>query len=323
MKKICLLLLALVAMTANAKTVETILWEGTYTDGVEIGAEAVAALKAGDVLRIYATVPDDGGNFKIVYKGESNSWAETTIPSFETQWPWINGGDSYKEFTLTSADITALEGMNIYVYSGGCTPTKVSKLCDVAVEDVTIGTEGIATWSHTKNLNFAGSGLKVYYVSEIASGKVTLKETETTWNYCGYLVKGTPGTYEIPVVEDAEASYPSATYLKGNTGENTIAASTAGTYHYIFGNGDLGTGFYKLTADHTLAANKAYLETETDIAPANGRVLVVFDDETTGISTMHSVECIRQNHVYDLQGRRVIQPRKGLYVINGKKMIIK
>lgn len=106
---------------------ETTLWEGTYSDGVELNSETVATFKAGDVLRVYATVPEGGANFKIVYKGESNSWSETTIPSINSQWPWVNGGETYKDFTLTEADITALTGMNIYIYKGdNSSITKVS-----------------------------------------------------------------------------------------------------------------------------------------------------------------------------------------------------
>lgn len=95
MKKITLLLLALLAMAANmaASTVETTLWEGTYVSQVELNATTVATFKAGDVLRVYVTVPDGGANFKICYKGESNSWSETAIPSIDNQWPWVN--DSY------------------------------------------------------------------------------------------------------------------------------------------------------------------------------------------------------------------------------------
>lgn len=135
MKKITLLLLALLAMATNmaASTVETTLWEGTYDSQVELNAATVATFKAGDVLRVYVTVPDGGGNFKIVYKGESNGWAETTIPSLDTQWPWLNGGDTYKDIALTDADITALDGMNIYLYEheNGYAITKVSLVTTV------------------------------------------------------------------------------------------------------------------------------------------------------------------------------------------------
>lgn len=132
MKKIYSFFMALClsALMLNAKTVETILWEGVYTDGVEINSAAIATFKAGDILRVYVTVPEGGANFKIVYKGAPD-WSETTIPSINNQWPWVNGGETYKEFALTAEDLTAFAGKNIYVYKGeNSTIVKVSLISE-------------------------------------------------------------------------------------------------------------------------------------------------------------------------------------------------
>jgi len=118
MKKLFTILMMLLATVSIYAETETTLWEDTYSDGIELKSTTVATFKAGDILRVYATVPEGGANFKICYKGESNSWAETTIPSIDTQWPWINGGETYYDVTFTEADITALSGMNIYIYKG-------------------------------------------------------------------------------------------------------------------------------------------------------------------------------------------------------------
>ena len=131
MKKIITLLMMLMAAVVT-RAAETVLWEGTYQDGVEIGSETVATFKAGNVLRVYATVPESGANFKIVYKGAPD-WSETTIPSVGTQWPWMNGDETYKDFTLTADDITALEGKNIYVYKGD--NSEITKLSLITAGD--------------------------------------------------------------------------------------------------------------------------------------------------------------------------------------------
>lgn len=120
MKKIYSFFMALClsALMLNAKTVETTLWEGEYTNGVEINSTAIATFKAGDILRVYVTVlSEEGANFKIVYKGAPD-WTETTIPSMENQWPWVNNGETYKDITLTEADLTTMAGKNIYIYKG-------------------------------------------------------------------------------------------------------------------------------------------------------------------------------------------------------------
>jgi hypothetical protein len=49
------------------------------------------------------------------------------------------------------------------------------------------------------------------------------------------------------------------------------------------------------------------------------------DDETTGIQSMSGdSSSMDNNEWYDLQGRRVSQPtKKGLYIRNGKKVVVK
>ena len=46
-------------------------------------------------------------------------------------------------------------------------------------------------------------------------------------------------------------------------------------------------------------------------------------DETTDINTLNVERETLNGEVYDLQGRRVAQPTKGLYIVNGKKVVIK
>ena len=452
MKKVISLMVALlVIMAVNAKVVETTLWGDTYSDGVELNAETVATFKAGDILRVYVTVPEGGANFKIVYKGAPD-WSETTIPSIDSQWPWVNGDETYKEFTLTADDITAFSGKNIYIYKGdNSTIEKVTLLTEVAddpVEEgtatelwsgtnalgdwsnfeslrydgkgalanakvgddirvtftnaaegwqvyvcdaasyseftdgyfdgaakeeaqsvsfsianaavleaiqergivvkgklatltkieivtyetsydavsVTIGEDGIATFSSAKHLDFSGTGITPYYASEVSTGSVKLTAATTTWSWQGYILKGSAGTYTVPVTAEENASYPGTNYLKQQVGEGTVTASGATTFHYIFAKKGSDIGFYKLTADHTLGAKKAYLETPTDITPSvsSARVALVFDDDTTtGMSDMKDERLKMKDGVFDLQGRQVKTPTKGLYIVNGKKVVVK
>lgn len=82
-----------------------------------------------------------------------------------------------------------------------------------------------------------------------------------------------------------------------------------------------GVGFYKLSAGGTIGANKAYL---TYSGLLGAREFFAFEEETTGIdSTVVNSEQRIDNNVYDLQGRRVEQPTRGLYIVNGKKVVIK
>ena len=50
--------------------------------------------------------------------------------------------------------------------------------------------------------------------------------------------------------------------------------------------------------------------------------VLVVDPNATGITTTNS-EAVTDNLYYDLQGRRVMNPTRGLYIVNGKKVILK
>ena len=181
MKKIYSFFMALClsAMMLNAKTVETTLWEGEYNDGVEINSAAIATFQAGDILRVYVTVPEGGANFKIVYKGAPD-WSETTIPSINNQWPWVNGGETYKEFALTEGDLNAFAGKNIYIYKGeNSTIDKVSLLTELKemtettlwqgeyTGDIELNAETVASFQ-------AGDILRVYVAPAAEGGNIKL-----------------------------------------------------------------------------------------------------------------------------------------------------
>ena len=89
----------------------------------------------------------------------------------------------------------------------------------------------------------------------------------------------------------------------------------------------LMTSGNKLKSPSALPANikgfRAYFQLKGDAVNAASFNLDLGEGETTGISSMHNSECIMHNEYFDLQGRRVAQPSKGLYIQNGKKLIIK
>ena len=106
-------------------------------------------------------------------------------------------------------------------------------------------------------------------------------------------------------------------------GVTTLAGVTAAepSTTYVLNNKSAGVGFYKLKSENTIGYGKAYLT----YSGGNAREFFLFD-EATGIEAIDNGQWIMDNEagvVYDLQGRRVAQPAKGLYIVNGKKVIIK
>lgn len=105
-------------------------------------------------------------------------------------------------------------------------------------------------------------------------------------------------------------------------------------------------GFFRLTEDGVSGANKAYLSlpAREDVKGAdfgcityNGqligtgetalaKMMLVFDDETSGVTEIKNVEVNKQNNdnaYYTLQGIKVLKPTKGIFIHNGKKIVIK
>ena len=85
-------------------------------------------------------------------------------------------------------------------------------------------------------------------------------------------------------------------------------------------------GFYKYGGTN-LVGNKAFLDLNV-VEGANsnsvGTVNLFFKDSATGINSVENEGLsIKNAKVYDLQGRRVWNPTKGIYIVNGKKVMVK
>ena len=95
----------------------------------------------------------------------------------------------------------------------------------------------------------------------------------------------------------------------------------SGTFYVM---GKVGTlfGFFEYTDDY-MPANKAYLLVDGEAA-ARG-LTMVFADEASGILSLStdSKDAKDASAYYDLYGRKVARPAKGLYIHNGKKVVIK
>lgn len=231
--------LCLSALMLNAKTVETTLWEGEYTDGVEINSAAIATFKAGDILRVYVTVPENGANFKIVYKGAPD-WSETTIPSINDQWPWVNGGETYKEFALTAEDLTAFAGKNIYVYKGEySTISKVSLISEEkdmkettlwegeSTGDIELNAATVATFKANDILRVyvaasaEGGNFKLVYKGEPDWSETAIPSVNNTWPW----INGGEDRFEVTFTAADIAALASMNIYLGNGGRSIVKVS--------------------------------------------------------------------------------------------------
>ena len=189
--------------------------------------------------------------------------------------------------------------------------------------EITIGDAGIATYSNSdKSLDFTNADIKAYYATAVETGKVTLTPATNVPNYTGIIVKGEPGTYEVRTGEGVEVG---TNYLKavGDWATKIVVGDLPqGIYDYVFTESGEPT-FSLVTVDTEVPARKAYLETTTDITPADGVIELVFTDEIgTGIENV-AAERQGDDAWYNLQGMRVERPAHGIYIHNGKKVLVK
>lgn len=178
------------------------------------------------------------------------------------------------------------------------------------------------------------SGTSVYKLTHTnGADKATATAVETT------LAKDTPvlvfanqGSYKFVCTSNDNTTKTSGSVTVGAlTGqyENLTFTDDNKANIYILNKVDGVVGFYKAATGKKVGANRAYLTAKGmsgEVSQGARPVSIVFgDSETTGINavTPNAENTIKDNIYYDLSGRRVTNPKRGLYIINGKKVLIK
>ena len=209
-------------------------------------------------------------------------------------------------------DISAAASIRInaikHAYDG-----KNGVVTDLLVEfkpvEATIGAAGYATFATDKAVKFEGVEA---YVATINGSSLTLTAVTEVPANTAVILKGAAETYSFPVIDAAAAV--GANDLKVSDGTVT------GDKIYVLAKPEgKEVGFYLLDSSKKVPAGKAYIQLPAD-APALD--FIGFGSETTGIKGMNS-ETSTNTGYYNLAGQRVAQPTKGLYIVNGKKVVIK
>ena len=185
---------------------------------------------------------------------------------------------------------------------------------------VKIGATGYTTYASSLKLDLSDlpEGLTAYKASTVGESTVSFSPVEVAVPAeTGLLFKGTPSkTYIVPVAASAEA-------LTGNLLVGCVAETplTTNANYYVMVNDEGVAKFQSLsTMGATIPAGKAYL----NATGAGARMLTFnFDADATDIRGIDSVGAGDTGVIYDLQGRRVANPTKGVYIVNGKKVVIK
>ena len=204
--------------------------------------------------------------------------------------------------------------------------SRIKAITDVTVSGVTTRqnpektTDYWCTYYHPQaNVKINTASVQMFKAS-LNGDNLTLTEVEGNVIKAGQAVvlKATAGgALDMELTSSASTGDFSGNELKGTSVEITGAAGNIYVLNAIAGK---GAGFYKLKTEGTIGANKAYLTYDGVGAPEYFGF-----GETTSLSEelRAKSEEFATAPVYDLQGRRISQPVKGLYIVNGKKIVVK
>ncbi len=147
-----------------------------------------------------------------------------------------------------------------------------------------------------------------------------------------YIIKTSKDISEFMVTSTIEPDEENAVaeFTNGRTGSRkevygtfygTLKAGGKVPANCLFLNGG---DFWYSTGVSNLKAFRGYFEFVDILASienSNSKIQIVFRDETTGIKNIETY--VNDKAIYDLQGRRVVEPGKGIYIKKGKKIVIK
>jgi len=201
-------------------------------------------------------------------------------------------------------------------------------------ESLTLGQQGIRTFSSPYELDFTNSTVKAYIASGFSpsTGDLILTRVYNVPAGEGLLLKGETGDYEVPC---AETDMVYSNLLKGVVTATNVSPVDGENTNFILANGSHGIGFYTLSEEGEIGAGKAYLQLPTSsIAAMSRSINMLFDDEEENESTeLTEIENVASsaNEYFDLQGRPIPASslKSGIYIIrsaNGgkeKKVFIK
>jgi len=234
---------------------------------------------------------------------------ENTVVSATQNGSW--GETVGSEFTLTAPTAVTMT-------ASGNNYTGIDYiLIEKTGVSATLGTNGYATFASPYALDL--TGVDAY---KAAVDGTTVKFTslnQTVPANTGVLLKGAAGAVvDIPVVAEGTTVADNA-FLVNETGETF--AGDDNYYYFGMKAGSLTFGLFD-PATVAIPANKAYLKVLKTALPQNARLTVMFDDEATGIKAVGNSQ-LQADGYYNLNGQRIGKPSKGLYIVNGKKVIIK
>lgn len=178
-------------------------------------------------------------------------------------------------------------------------------------------------FSSSVALDFTGSELTAEIVTSAAGTTKTVTKVPANTGVIVGLAAATAEakTISVPVCA-GETDAVTGNMLVAVLEATTVQQQSAeGNINYVFGKSGGKEQFFKVRATGmTVPANNAYLAIPE--AQAKGIDEIGLNGDATGISTIENAD-MQNGEVYNLQGQKVNRAQKGVYIVNGKKVILK
>ena len=263
----------------------------------------------------FGTIADEA----VVYakKVSDENWTKLTItyPS-----PSENSNPVYRTTTIDLSDYVGNNIQIAFFYKGTTTNAGTWRIKNlkvaVSAEDVTVSAAGLSTFASDNALDFTNVENLEAYIAKEDGENITLQQVNKVPAGTGVLLRAKNNATDF-VVPFTTASTDDVTENIFHRGTGAAVATGSGPYNWILSTKNGVLGFYHANGN-TVATNHAYLQTTS----ANARIDLTFGEETA-IRDVNRQSAEGRSEVYDLQGRRVALPTPGLYIVNGKKAIIK
>jgi len=196
-------------------------------------------------------------------------------------------------------------------------------------ENVSVPEKGYITFCSNKALDFTEINTINVYTAKVNDGKVVMTQIKKVPAETGVILMNASGlgsaveVTNVPFLSE-DADDVSDNELVGVLENTSLDYSVGGKFNYVLQqqDGDVEPHFYKAVSG-MLRAKRAYLSTTYDVTSAGAPALSIdWGEGTTGINSVER-GALSVEGCYTLDGRRVAQPTKGLYIVNGRKVIIK
>jgi len=253
-----------------------------------------------------------GSKIEIIYDGDGDNPQQVSIAEA------VSSETNFNVNFDRTGNVTRIRFAGAGTYKMGTCTAKPAKY------QVTVSAAKYATFGDLGSpdvINYGSadpSGLKAY-IAYVEDSKVKLEEVSKATANTAVILYADVETATSYTVNTTNESVSTTTHTNQlHISDGTVKGSTSNIY-VLANKTSHGVGFYKLESDVTVPAGKAYLQIGESLAHA----FIGIGDDATGIDEVGSKREEVRSDYYDLQGRRVAQPTKGLYIVNGKKVIIK